>query len=310
MVCQPVDQFELGDTMKTSKFLVISFALAVAPINASVWAAPAVSASTEKVQAFTGTRTVQVLVAQTEIKTDINPSNIAVATGGGMLGGLLAAAQNAARAKKAEATIVPVRNALANFDGDTLALETTKAGLASASWMKPAAIALSKDSSLLGKSGFVDSSGADQVAFVEYSYDLSPDFSAVRVVAKLQFANKAMLASAKKPEARLSAKNLAFDQNITSIVSLAAPSKEIEQNAATWAADDGKKARVALAAAFARIQGLMPKALAVTQADIKAMSGKDKPKGAAGGFSGRVQETTPEGTLLWSGGFIHAHTLP
>jgi hypothetical protein len=40
------------------------------------------------------------------------------------------------------------------------------------------------------------------------------------------------------------------------------------------------------------------------------MSGKDKPKGNAGGFAGRVQETNPSGALLWGGGFIQAQTLP
>jgi hypothetical protein len=296
--------------MKNSIRLTICVALAIASVNASVWAAQSVNSTTEKVQAFTGPRTVQVLIAQTEIKTDINPSNLDVATGGGLLGGLLAASQNASRAKKAEAAIVPVRTALANFDVEALALATTKSGLASTAWLKPAAIAMSKDSSLLGKSGFVDSNGAEQVAFVEYSYDMSPDFSAVRVVAKLQFANKAMPAAAKKPEARLAPKNLAFDQSITSIISLSAPNKEIDANAATWAADDGKKVRAALAMAFTRIQGLMPRALATTQADIKLMTGKDKVKGAAGGFRGRIQETTAEGILLWSGGFIHAQILP
>ncbi len=138
----------------------------------------------------------------------------------------------------------------------------------------------------------LDSSGAIQVAFVEYSYDLSPDFSSLRVVAKLEFANKTGPAAAqKKPELRVSRKNLAYAQQITSIVSLPTPSEDITANASRWSAGGGKAARQALTTAFGEIEKLLPRTLALTAEDVKAMSGKDRPKGKAGGFAGRVQET-------------------
>jgi hypothetical protein len=258
-----------------------------------------------------GGRAVEVLVAQSEIKSDINPSNLAVATGGGLLGGLLAASQNAARAKKAEATIGPIRTALSGFDAEALALETTKQAVSETAWLQPTAITFSKDSSVLGKSAFIDSSGAAQVAFIEYSYDLSPDFSSVRVVATLQFANKALPAGdVGKPETRLSPGKLAYAQSITSIVTMPGASKDAAANAALWSANDGKAAKAALALAFAQVHKLLPRTLALSAADIKAMNGKDKHKDFAGGFFGRVQETSPSETLLWANGFIDAQTLP
>ena len=74
-------------------------------------------------------RSVRVLVAQSEIKSDINASNLAVVTGGGMLGGLIAAAQNSARARQAEELIAPVRTALLDLDADALALNSARSGL-------------------------------------------------------------------------------------------------------------------------------------------------------------------------------------
>jgi hypothetical protein len=130
-------------------------------------------------------------------------------------------------------------------------------------------------------------------------------------VAKLQFANKVVpTANPAKPESRLSPQNLAYAQSITSIVSLPTPGEDITANAALWSADGGKAARTALTTGFAQIQKLLPRTLALTAADVKAMNGKDKTKGKAGGFAGRIQETTPSATLLWAGGFIQVQTLP
>lgn len=286
-------------------------ALASASVGSVALAAPAVVVE-EPARTVAGGRSVQVLVAQSEIKSDINPSNIAVATGGGLLGGLLAASQNASRTKKAEAAIEPIRVALTGFDADALALATTKTAFNEIAWLQPATetAALSKDSSLLGKSAMLDSGTASQIAFIEYSYDVSPDFSSIRVVAKLAFANKQGSAvTAAKPETRLLPKNLAYAQSVTSVVSLATPGADLDANAALWSADQGKAARAALTTAFADVQQLLVRTLALTAADVKAMNAKDKKKGSAGGFVGRIQETTPSGTLLWSGGFIHAQTL-
>lgn len=296
--------------MKYAAHASICVAIAAATVAGPAIAAGPPDVIAEQARSVAGDRVVQVLVAQAEIKSDINPSNIAVATGGGLIGGLLAASQNASRTKKAEAAIEPIRASLADFDADGLALQTTKAGLAQAAWLKPTAISLGKDSSPSGKSALLDSSGASQVAFVEYSYDMSPDFSSVRVVAKLELANRQGPATAQgKPEARVSRKNLAYAQQITSIVSLPKPGGDKEANAALWNAEGGKAARQALTLAFGEIEKLLPRTLALTAAEVKLMAAKDKPKGNAGGFTGRIQETTPSSSLLWSGGFIKAQTL-
>ena len=255
-----------------------------------------------------GGRTLQVLVAQQEIKSDINKSNIAVAAGGGLMMALIDAAVEAERAKKAEAAIVPLRAELQDFDADTLAMDTTKKVADQAPWLQPTTLTLGRDSSLVGKSGVLDASVTPQVAFFEYSYDVSPDFSSIRVGLNMQVANRAV-AEGKKPESRLHPKQLAYAQTVTTVISLPSPSKNMAENAARWSADDGKLARQALAAGFEELAVLAPRALSLTEADLKTMAARDKKNVVAGGFGGRLQEETPTGKLIYNGALVQVKTI-
>lgn len=295
--------------MKFAIHAGICLAIATAAVSSDAVAAGPPNVVTEEARNAPA-RAVQVLVAQSEIKSNINPSNIAVATGGGLLGGALAASQNASRTKKAEALIEPVREALSDFDADRLAQDTTAAALAQVPWLQGAAVSFSKDSSPVGKSSALDSLGASQIVFIEYTYDFSPDFADLRVVSKVEFANKAMPAAATKPEARVNRKNLAYAQQVTTIVSLPAPVDEKAGNAAQWGADGGRRAREALTLAFAEQAKLLPRTLALTADEVAAMGAKTNPKGNVGGFAGRVQTSATGETLLWGPGFIWQRTLP
>ncbi|HYD37185.1 MAG TPA: hypothetical protein VEA60_06200 [Allosphingosinicella sp.] len=296
--------------MKIAVRAGLCLAIAAVSVGSVAIAAGPATVVTEDARTVQGGRAVQVLVAQSEIRSNINPSNIAVATGGGLLGGALAASQNASRTKKAEALIEPVREALTDLDVDRLAQDTTAAALAQVPWLQSAPISFSKDSSPVGKSAALDSLGTSQVVFIEYSYDFSPDFADLRVVAKVDFANKAMPAAATKPEARVNRKNLAYSQQVTTIVSLSTAVDEKAGNAAQWSADGGKRAREALALAFAQQAKLLPRALALTAGEVAAMAAKTRPKGNVAGFAGRVQDSPTGETMLWGPGFIWHTTLP
>ncbi len=295
--------------MKFAFYAGLCLAIAGAPVGSAAIAAGPAGAVSDEARAVEG-RAVQVLVAQSEIRSNINPSNIAVATGGGLLGGALAASQNASRTKKAEALAEPVREALTDFDADRLARDTTTAALAQVPWLQAASVSFSKDSSPVGKSSALDSLGAAQIAFIEYSYDFSPDFADLRVVAKVEFASKAMPAAATKPEARVNRKNLAYAQQVTTIVSLPAGPEEKAAKAAQWSADGGKRTREALTLAFAEMEKLLPRTLALNDADVAALSAKTNPKANVGGYAGRVQQSAAGETLLWGPGFIWQRTLP
>ena len=256
--------------------------------------------------AVNGGRSLRVLVAQSEIKSDINLSNVAVATGGGMLGALIGAAVDSARAKKAEVLITPVRTGMAGLDADAMAIETAKAAFANAQWNTAAEPNFSKDSSPAGKSAYLDSNPNAETAFVEYTYDLSPTFDALRVVESIQVAAKTV-PSANKPEKRLQPKYLVYSGSVVSVVLLPDATKDKDVNAARWAADNGKLARAALEQAFARLKATTPRLLAMTAVDQDALTRDKKNKWIfAGGYRGRPQSAADGETLLWTGGgFVH-----
>lgn len=267
---------------------------AAAPITAP---APA----TGQLVGVNGGRSLHVMVAQSELKSDINPSNAAVYTGGGLLGGLIGAAMDSARAKKAEALITPVRTAVADVDADSLAIAAAKAGFAKADWNRTATeTSFSKDSSPTGKSAYLDSNPNAETAFVEYSYDLSPNFDAVRVIERIEVASKS--APASKPEKRLQPKYLVYSGSVASIITLPDAGKDKEANAARWAADNGKLTRAALTQAFNRLQDLTPRLLSMSAADKAALDGDKKNKRIMlEGYYGRPQAVSDGSTLLWTG---------
>ena len=253
-------------------------------------------------------RGLEVLVGQGEIKSDINPSDVVAATGGGLLGALIDAKINSDRAKRAEAAIQPIRAALTNYDVDALANDASRVAGEKLTWFQPASVVFGRDTSVAGKVAVLDASKSGQMAFFEYTYDLSPDFSSVRVRVNMQFAN-VTTAEGKSTASRLDNKQLAFSQSIFAVVMLPSPSKDLHENAARWGDDGGRLTRGALATAFADVGLLIPRALELSAADAVAMKAKTHKAAWLGGYSGRVQEETPEGTLLFNGAFVHVRTL-
>lgn len=257
---------------------------------------------------------VRVLVAQSEIKSNAVPSLLAVATGGGILGGLMAAAQNASREKKAEQLIAPIRTALVDLDTDALALKAARDGLAGVSWLSAAPVTFGKDNSPVGESAFLDAGTAANTVFIDYTYDLSPGFDAVRVVANFSIANKAIPANssgaAGKPEDRVKSRYLRWSQAITSVVYLpGANPDDKDANIPLLAAANGDLVRRGLAQAFTQVAALTPKAFALTEAEIKAMGDKTRPKFAYQTLSGRVVDQSGGGTVFWARQFVTVQQL-
>ncbi len=295
--------------MKSVAFVGGLTVAVVALLSASGAAAANHNFVPEAARSIQGGRGLAVVIAQGEIKSDINPSNIAVAAGGGLLAALVDAKVNSDRAKRAEAEIVPVRAALTGYDVDSLATGATQAAVAKTAWFQAAPATLTRDSTIAGKVAVLDASTASQVGFFEYTYDLSPDFREIRVAVSMQFANKAV-AEGKKPDARIQSGNLAYNQRITCVMSLPSPSKDIHQNAAQWSANDGRLARQALGQAFDEIGILIPRLLEVSEADVKAMGSRSKKATTVAGYFGAIQEQTPTETLLFNGvGLVDVKTV-
>lgn len=277
------------------------------PLSAHAATTPAFVA--EGARSVPGGRAVEVTVGQAEIRSNIS-SSMAVAGGFGLLGAVVGSNIDSSRAKVAETTISPLRDALLDFDTDGLAVSATRSALATVDWMQPVDIKVSKDPTTLGMGSFLDASDAAQGAFFNYDYEMSADFSTIKVVLSIQFANKALAEGASKPESRFAWGKLAYAQTLVSNIALPAPAATPDANAQLWAAGDGKLAKQALTLAFSNIQTLIPRTLALSESDISALNDKAKVKETTNGYTGRVQEKTDGHVLLWANSFVETDTLP
>jgi hypothetical protein len=260
----------------------------------------------ESSRAVEGGRTVHVMVSQPELGAAINPSNVSGALGGGLLGAMIDSSIQSSRAGRAEVGITPIRATLFDFDADALAIDATNVAISELSWFGGQPATFGRDSSPYAKSAALDSASTPQVAFFEYSYDVSPDFSTVRVGVLITIANK-VDANVRRPEQRLQPRYLVFSQNVISAVQLPDATTP-DENSMRWAANDGALVRLALTTAFNDLSVLIPRALLFTDADLEAASAA--PRNADRAFPGsRVIEQSESETMLFNGGLIHVQTL-
>jgi hypothetical protein len=205
--------------------------------------------------------------------------------------------------KASEALVAPLHKALEGFDVNALALAATSAGLAKPAWFQPRSVGFDPD-----RTTFLATSDAPQFALVWYRYELSPDFSQIRVAGEITLMRRRRAGDAgSDPLLPI------YRQHILSIVQLHTRSYEPKENVALWSADGGKRAKAALTAAFAQFEALLPQALGLGQKDIDSLSDKRHEKGFAAGFYGGLiarGATDPDDILIWSGGLVHAQSLP
>jgi len=146
------------------------------------------------------------------------------------------------------------------------------------------------------------------VAFIEYVYDLSPDFKSIRVMMIVSFANK-QTPEKKSPAWRLGA-GLVYAQAVTSVVELRDATDDINANVALWAVDGGARAKEALTRGFADVAEMAPRAFLLTQDEAKAMNNNKAHKMKTySGFMGHEQTADTNDVLLFNGGFIHITKL-
>ena len=208
----------------------------------------------------------------------------------------------------AERNAVPVRTALSDFDTDALALATTRAALAKPDWFQARDVTGSSDVFAISKADFLAQNAAAQIAFIRYRYDLSPDFTQIRVLAMLSI-ERQPLGKDGKPAGKPVA---IYRQNIMSIAQMRAPSYEARDNAKRWAADNGKLAKAALRTAFGQFERLFPFALGLNQTQITAFNDKKSNKAFAGGYYGALvarDADQPDAVLIWKNGLVHVQPV-
>jgi hypothetical protein len=196
--------------------------------------------------------------------------------------------------------IAPLRLSLKGFDVDALALAATRDGLAAPGWFQPLEPVLNKAASIQSRTEFAKSAAGPQTAFVTWSYDLSPDFTQVRVFADLLILSNT--AAGPRP---------LYRHPLASMVQLRKRSFEPAENAAVWNANEGALAKTALGSAVARIGKLIPQALATSAADLKRFADKNAEKAYAAGHNGTLIERRADGGMtIWIKGLVAIEQVP
>jgi hypothetical protein len=270
-----------------------------------------------------------IIVPQVEIRSSI--ATAADNGQGGIVGAIIAGAMDASRAKKTEDKAELVREALDGFDPDAAARVATLAAFSKLRWINTSGARLSKDETIYGKSAILDTVSTPHLVILNYTFELTPDYSGITVTAVAHIVDK-VVPKAKKPEDRVSQERMIFGRVALTTASLPpGPPGTVPDYVALWTADNGKLMREALTTGFAKAAELSARTLMLSFPDAVAMTSKDKPKMSIGLYRGRVVEgsdslATPEksgallrtaatlvpgkpGVLIWSDCFVHARVL-
>lgn len=205
-------------------------------------------------------------------------------------------------AREAEVRAGPLRKALQGFDGSSLVITAVKNGIKDVAWLAPNPLEVLERPRTSSPLDFVAVAPTNQVAMISASYYLSHDCSQIEVKAEIRILKKV----------KKSVEVIAY-QKVVSVVQLTKPSFDPNANVRAWSANNGAAAQRAIAAGSARLERLVPRALALTQADITAYDAKNREMAQAAGRFGPVLDRGLDGpgsVLIWSKGLVSVQALP
>jgi hypothetical protein len=196
-------------------------------------------------------------IASTELVVPIKQSEVYVfvpaSTAGasaGLLGALVDVSIDATRNKNAETAVTPLRDAMVDFDADTMLRDDLKASLSQIDWLHVSGARVVKDivPATLDKA-ITDSKDA-AVLIVAADYHLSNDGAELDVVLSANmYANSDGLASL-KPKAGKPSKsdisNAIYRNSVTFKATAPGATGERTQNIAAWSANNGAALRAAM----------------------------------------------------------------
>lgn len=246
-------------------------------------------------------RPVAAVTAQQSIGTSIELGRVLGANGGGggALGAILVMSMDRTAERltdsataRAEALAAPLRESLAGFDVDALALDATRSATSGPAWFNAGETELRANTAPNTPSVrrlFAERhSQASELAFVTWRYQMSPDFSQVQVIALVELIDGTRLTPR-------------YRQQLISIVRLDRPSYVPAENVARWSANDGQPVRQALSKAFARAGEAIPRILELDEPGFThATDRRRTDRVVAVGYHGPVLFQDAAGPVFWA----------
>lgn len=238
-------------------------------------------------------------IKQSEIYVYVPPSNIASATGGGLLPALIDVAVDTVRTDKAEAAVKPLRNALIDYSFDLSMQAQMKSALSQVAWLHVDDVRLSKDVSGQTLDRAIESARESAVIMASSDYQLSNDGDVLTVsMTAALYPNTDPLRALRTHSAKSSQSdpaNAIYHNTLIFSYRLPAATTDRATNITLWSKDNGAPMRKALDASSAKLAWLLSQDLQ------SSMTGTPVPAGDANGMIGRADNGTLRYTAntLW-----------
>jgi hypothetical protein len=187
-------------------------------------------------------------IQQSEIYVFVPNSNVAVATGGGLLGALIDAGINSVRTSNAETAVKPLRDALVDYHFDAAMQAAVKSELGQIPWIHAEDYRVLRDITANSTDGALAGSKDSAVLFVTADYRLSNDGDVLDIttVASL-FPKSDVLAALKKTQGGSGPKtalaNSIYHNTFVFEATLPGATQDRDQNIAAWSANNGAEMR-------------------------------------------------------------------
>jgi hypothetical protein len=180
-----------------------------------------------------------IFVKQDEIHAEIDPSNVATYTGGGLIPALIGAAVDNSRAKKAEELVKPIRNKMVDYDYAELIKSEIAKELSTVPWLKINSISLFTGVPEKDLQRNLINSSSNALLVVGYDCYFSHDFKALNISGKVHLIPKPQ-------SGEVNFKNCMYKNSIIQSDTLKTNLSSKESAAAKWAEGDADLTKKAI----------------------------------------------------------------
>ena len=185
--------------------------------------------------------------------------------------------------------VMPLLDALSDYDFDGKALQASSDGLARLPWLDVRKVSFSKDASDTAVGQALQQSQAAETLFINYSYAFADRFASLQVSAVVAIIAKR--GSAAHPHA-----DAVFLQRFTYLATLPSHSRDYKRNTLDWANDHGRLARAAVDQGLLQLNAMIQRSLEQTPEQADQMRHGDIVN--VGDRGGRLVEKSEAGMLL------------
>jgi len=244
-------------------------------------------------------------IRQSEIYVFVPNSQVAAATGGGLLFALVDAAIDSARTSKAEDAVKPLRDALVGFNFDEALQGEVKKSLSEVPWMHVADVRVIKEVTSDSMDRALTDSRSGAVLFAEPDYHLSNEGDLLVLKVKVSLfpnddALRALSQNKSNSGAKTAPERALYRNTLTFSTGVSGSTGDRDANMKVWSADSGAAVRVALNKGAAKLAVMLAEDLQQVAEEMSGTAGAKgtMPSVVVDGVSGQIVRNDDDGDMV------------